>query len=249
MISTKSDREIALMKEAGRIVALVLDAIEAEIKPGVSTLALDRFANKIIKDAGATPSFLNYNGFPASICTSINDTLVHGIPSSKEILKAGDIISIDVGAKYRGYHGDAAKTFAVGEISEEAKRLIKVTEESLFAGLEFAKAGNHLHDISSAIGNYVESFGYSLPIEYAGHGIGTHLHEDPTVPNFGIAGQGVKLKAGMTIAIEPMVHLKRPETIVMKDGWTVKTKDGSLASHYEHTIVILADGYEILTKL
>lgn len=249
MISTKSPREIALMREAGRIVALVLSTLKSEIKVGVTTKQLDTIAMRMIKQAGAIPSFLNYRGFPAAICTSVNNTLVHGIPSDQVVLMAGDIISVDVGVKYRGYHGDSADTFTVGEVSDQAKKLIEVTKQSLFTGLAYAKAGNHLLDISWAIGNYVQSFGYSLPVEYTGHGIGSALHEEPMIPNFGNKGQGIKLKAGMTLAIEPMVHMGRPQTAVLDDDWTVVTKDGSLAAHYEHTIVILEDGYQILTEL
>ena len=200
----------------------------------------------MIRQQGASPSFKGYGGFPASICTSVNSVLVHGIPD-QTALKDGDLISIDIGACYKGYHGDAAWTFAVGRVSEEAVRLMEVTRQSLFIGLEQAKPGNRLSDISHAIGDFVEAHGYSVPIDYTGHGIGTHLHEEPAIPNFGSPGKGILLKEGMTFAIEPMVHAGKPHTRVLADDWTVVTKDGSLAAHYEHTIVITHDGYEILT--
>lgn len=246
MITSKSEREILTMKTAGKIVAMARDAVSAAIAPGISTKQLDIIAERVIRENGATPSFKGYGGFPASICTSINSVLVHGIPDKTQ-LHVGDIISIDFGACYKGYHGDSAWTFAVGEVSKEASLLMKVTKESLFEGLKQAKPGNRLSDISHAIGEYVESFGYSLPIDYTGHGIGTQLHEEPTIPNFGPAGKGILLKEGMTLAIEPMVHAGKPHTKVLADDWTVITKDGSLAAHYEHTIAITATGYEILT--
>jgi len=248
MISTKSDREIALMRRAGEIVALAHQAVSTLIKPGITTLMIDEVVEKVILANQAIPSFKGYNGFPSATCTSINDTLVHGIPSHV-LLKEGDIISVDIGANYKGYHGDSAWTYAVGTISSEAKHLMQVTYDSLFEGLKYAKAGNHLSDISHAIGEYVYQFGYTVPYEYTGHGIGSHLHEDPAIPNYGSAGKGVVLKPGMTLAIEPMVHLGKPYTKVLEDDWTVKTKDGSLAAHYEHTILITEAGYEILTKL
>ena len=246
MISAKSPREIATMKQAGKIVALAREAVASAIAPGVTTKQLDRIAEKVIRQQGALPSFKGYGGFPASICTSINSVLVHGIPD-QTALNDGDLISIDIGACYKGYHGDAAWTFAVGRVSEEVVRLMEVTRQSLFIGLEQAKPGNRLSDISHAIGEFVEAHGYSVPIDYTGHGIGTHLHEEPAIPNFGSPGKGILLKEGMTLAIEPMVHAGKPHTRVLADDWTVVTKDGSLAAHYEHTIVITKDGYEILT--
>ena len=218
----------------------------AAIAPGVTTKQLDRIAEKVIREQGASPSFKGYGGFPASICTSVNSVLVHGIPD-QTVLKDGDLISIDIGACYKGYHGDAAWTFSVGRVSEDAVRLMEVTRQSLFIGLKQAKPGNRLSDISHAIGFFVEAHGYSVPIDYTGHGIGTHLHEEPAIPNFGTPGKGILLKEGMTFAIEPMVHAGKPHTRVLADDWTVVTKDGSLAAHYEHTIVITHDGYEILT--
>ena len=246
MITLKSQIEIETMREAGKIVGLAHEAVAKAIRPGVTTLELNAVAEKVIRDHGAIPSFLGYGGFPASICASINDVLVHGIPDHTR-LKDGDIISIDIGAVYKGYHGDSAWTHAVGEISDEAKNLMKVTRESLFIGLQQAKPGNRLGDICHAIGEYVESHGYSVPVDYTGHGIGTELHEEPAIPNYGRAGRGVLLKEGMTLAIEPMVHAGKPQTRVLQDDWTVVSKDGSLAAHYEHTIVITSTGYEILT--
>jgi methionyl aminopeptidase len=248
MITTKSPREIELMRRAGEIVALAHQAVARSIKAGMSTKDVDAIVEAIILANGATPSFKGYGGFPAATCTSINDTLVHGIPAN-EILKDGDIISVDIGANYKGYHGDSAWTYAIGTITPQAQRLMDVTRESLFEGLKYAKAGNHLSDISHAIGEYVMVRGYSVPVDYAGHGIGVNLHEDPSIPNFGPAGKGVVLKAGMTLAIEPMVHAGKPATTVLRDQWTVKTKDGSLAAHYEHTVLITDQDCEILTTL
>ncbi|MEG0452865.1 MAG: type I methionyl aminopeptidase [Coprobacillus sp.] len=248
MIVTKDQREIELMREAGRIVALVHDKLKDIIVPGITTKEIDEICEKIIRDEGATPSFLNLYGFPNSVCTSINEVVVHGIPSDRK-LNEGDIISVDVGACYKGYHGDSAWTYAVGQISDEAAHLMKVTEESLYAGLKMVKPGNRLSDISHAVQTYLESHGCSTPRDYTGHGIGTEVHEDPAVPNFGEPGRGPRLKEGMALAIEPMAHLGRCETQVLNDDWTVVTRDKSLAAHYEHTIVITSDGYEILTKL
>ncbi|AMC93569.1 methionine aminopeptidase [Erysipelothrix larvae] len=248
MITTKSERELELMRRAGEIVFLTHEAVKKEIKPGVSTKHLNDVAHAFILSQDATPSFLGYNGFPASICASVNEVLVHGIPSEKVILKEGDIVSIDIGAIYKGYHGDSAWTYPVGEISEEAKLLLEVTEKSLFAGLEKAKAGNRLGDIGVAVSDAVKPYGFGVPIEYTGHGIGTSMHEDPAVPNYGIAGKGVLLRKNMTLAIEPMVQLGTHRTEVMDDEWTVKSKDRSLTAHFEHTVLIKDDGYEILTR-
>ncbi len=247
MISIKSPREIELMDRAGTIVALVHKKMQEVVKPGISTLELDRIAEEVIRENGGTPSFKGYNGFPASICTSINDMLVHGIPD-KTILKDGDIISIDVGACYKGYHGDSAWSYTVGEVSPEVQRLMKVTEESLYQGLKMAKPGNRIGDIANAIQLYVEHFGYSLPIEYTGHGIGRSVHEEPYVPNVGRAHTLEFLKKGMCIAVEPMVFMGKPHCKTLADGWGVVSRDHSLAAHYEHTIAILDDGYKILTK-
>ena len=248
MITSKSKREIDLMRKAGEIVALAHQAVAEVIRPGITTGELDRIVEKVIRDHQATPSFKGYNGFPAAICASVNEVLVHGFPS-KYTLKEGDIISVDIGACYKGYHGDSAWTYAVGEVSEEAKHLMEVTKQSLYEGLKMVKAGVHLSDISNTIGEYVYSYGYSVPYEYTGHGIGANLHEDPAIPNYGPKGKGPILKAGMTLAIEPMVHRGKPFTKVLDDDWTVVTKDGSLAAHYEHTVLVTEEGYEILTTI
>ena len=248
MITSKSKREIDLMRKAGEIVALAHQAVAEVIRPGITTGELDRIVEKVIRDHQATPSFKGYNGFPAAICASVNEVLVHGFPS-KYALKEGDIISVDIGACYKGYQGDSAWTYAVGEVSEEAKRLMEVTKQSLYEGLKMVKAGVHLSDISNTIGEYVYSYGYSVPYEYTGHGIGANLHEDPAIPNYGPKGKGPILKAGMTLAIEPMVHRGKPFTKVLDDDWTVVTKDGSLAAHYEHTVLVTEEGYEILTTI
>lgn len=248
MLTLKSKREIGIMKEAGRIVELAHIAVQKAIKPGISTLELDKIAYDVITKHGATPSFLNYNGFPNSICASINEVVIHGIPKNNIKLKDGDIISIDIGASYKGYHGDCARTHAVGCVSAEKLKLIEVTKQSLFVGLEFAKPGNRLSDISFAIETYAKSFGYDVVEEYTGHGIGTKLHEDPSIPNFGEAGHGPILKPGMTLAIEPMITMGKKDIKVLADNWTVVTIDKLPAAHYEETIVITEDGYEILTK-
>ena len=248
MVTVKSKREIELMREAGRITAYAHEMVRRAIKPGVSTYELNEIAYKAIISEGATPSFLNYNGFPASICASINEVVVHGIPNKKTILKNGDIISIDIGAIYHGYHGDAARTHLVGDVKEEVKQLVKVTKESFFEGIKFAKPGNHLSDISHAIGTYCEKHGYGVVRDFTGHGIGTHMHEDPAIFNFGEAGHGLILKKGMTLAIEPMVTLGTHRVRVLNDGWTTVTLDKKPSSHFENTIVITDDGCEILTK-
>ncbi len=247
MITIKSPREIELLKEAGRIVGHTHKVLQAAIKPGVSTLDLDRLAEKTITEMGATPSFKGYQGFPGSICTSINNMLVHGIPDHR-ILQEGDIISIDIGACYKGYHGDSAWSYGVGDIKPEHQKLLDVTRESLFKGLEQVKPGNYVGDIAHAIQTYVESFGFSLPIEYTGHGVGKNLHEDPAIPNVGMPHTLEKLKKGMVIAVEPMVFMGRPNCRTLPDGWGVVSKDGSWAAHFEHTVVITDEGYEITTK-
>jgi methionyl aminopeptidase len=248
MISTKSAREIELMRKAGQIVALAHQAVAMAIKPGVTTKEIDEIVENVILENQASPSFKGYNGFPAATCTSVNNTLVHGFPSDY-VLKEGDIISVDIGANYKGYHGDSAWTYGVGQVSAQARHLMDVTKQSLFEGLKVVKAGVHLSDISNTIGEYVYSFGYSVPFEYTGHGIGSKLHEDPAIPNYGPKGRGPVLKPGMTLAIEPMVHVGKPYTRVLKDDWTVVTKDGSLAAHYEHTVLVTEDGCEILTTI
>ena len=248
MIVLKSKREIDLMKEAGHIVALTFRALEKVLKPGVSTGELNDIAYNVITSNGATPSFLNYNDYPASICTSINEVVIHGIPG-RHTIKNGDIIAIDIGANYKGYHGDSAKTFLVGNVSPERKRLVEVTEQALFEGLKFARPNNRLSDISHAIEKYANSHGYQVVTDFTGHGVGRALHEDPPVPNFGQPGQGPILKKGMTLAIEPMVNAGTGNIIVLPDNWTVITEDRKDSAHFEHSIVITDDGYEILTKI
>lgn len=247
MITIKSRTEIEKMRQAGKITGDALRLIEKHIKPGVSTAYLDKIAYDFLKSKGATPSFLYYNGFPASICASVNDWVVHGIPNKSVILAEGDIISIDMGACVDGYHGDAARTFAVGKISDEAKRLIEVTKQSFFEGIKYAVHGAKVGDISSAVQEYVEANGYSVVRDLVGHGIGKNLHEDPNVPNFGKKGKGPRLAAGMTLAIEPMVNAGGYEVCVLDDDWTVVTADGSLSAHYENTVLIKNGECEILT--
>lgn len=247
MITVKSAKQVEKMRASARITKETLDLIEQHIKPGVTTAHLDKIAYDYITSKGAQPNFLNYNGFPASICTSVNDEVVHGIPSKHQVLKEGDIISIDMGAVLDGWHSDAARTFGVGKISAEAQKLIDVTRESFFEGLKHLKHGAKLGDVSSAIQQYVEAHGYGVVRDLVGHGIGRNLHEDPSVPNFGTAGHGVKLAAGMTLAIEPMVTEGHYKVCVLDDDWTIVTDDGSLAAHYENTVLITKDGYEILT--
>ena len=249
MIIIKSPREIELMKKAGRVVALVFEGIKDKIVPGISTQDVADMCEKIIRDNGAYPTFLNYGGFPGAVCVSVNDEIVHGIPSKKRILRDGDIVSVDVGATLNGYIGDACRTYPVGICSTNALKLIQVTEESFYKGLSYARPGARLGDISHAIQEYCEANGYSIVREYTGHGVGAHLHEDPYIPNYGTAGTGPVLKEGMTLAIEPMVNEGHFALRVLKDGWTAKTKDGKLSSHYENSIVITKDGYEILTKI
>lgn len=248
MVTIKSRREIELMRIAGNIVYLAHQEVKKAIKPGVSTAYLDEIVEKVIRDHDAIPSFKNYHGYPASACISLNHEVVHGIPSKKRILQSGDIVSIDIGAIYKGYHGDSAWTYACGEISVEAKKLLEGTEASLFKGLEKAKAKNRLTDISHAIQVHAESLGFSVVREFVGHGVGKQLHEDPQIPNFGLPGRGVTLRPGMTLAIEPMINAGRKEVKVLPDGWTTITVDKSLSAHFEHTILITEDGYEILTQ-
>ncbi|HKM11493.1 MAG: type I methionyl aminopeptidase [Bacilli bacterium] len=250
MIECKSPREIALMRAAGRVVATVFKELEPLCRPGVSTAELNQEAGRIIRSAGATPTFLGYGGFPGNICVSVNDTLIHGIPSKKIILKEGDIVSLDVGATLAGYCADAARTFAVGNILEATKRLVQTTEESFWEAVKTeAKPGHHLSNISHAIQNYCEARGYTLTPDYTGHGIGRNLHEDPMIPNVGEPGHGPRLKTGMCLAIEPMVNAGGVELDVMPDQWTVKTHDGQNSAHYENTIVITETGCQILTVL
>lgn len=247
MIILKNDNEIRKMKEAGRIVEEALRLMEANIRPGISTFHLDRIAEEFITKQGAVPSFKGYGGFPGSICASVNDVVIHGIPSKEVILKEGDIISVDMGALKDHYHGDAARTFMVGEVSQTAKDLIRVTEESFFRGLEAFRAGNRLGDISSAIESYITAAGFGIVRDFVGHGIGRNLHEQPNVPNYGRPGLGPVLREGMVLAIEPMVNVGSYEVKVLKDNWTVKTRDGSLSAHYENTVALTEQGPQLLT--
>lgn len=246
-VTIKSEREIELMREAGRILAKTHEELAKALKPGMSTLDIDRLGEEIIRSYGCIPSFKNYNGYPASICVSVNDEVVHGIPCKERILMDGDIVSLDAGVIYKGYHSDAARTHAVGEISPEAKKLIEVTKQSFFEGIKFAKEGYHLNDISRAIGNYAESFGYGVVRDLVGHGIGKNLHEDPEIPNFSCKRRGIKLQAGMTLAIEPMINRGTWEVVWLDDDWTVVTEDGELSAHYENTVLITKGEPEILS--
>ena len=246
-VTIKSQREIELMRESCKILADVFSQMEKAVHPGVSTLDINNLGEKLIRAHGCIPNFLNYNGYPASICVSVNDEVVHGIPSRSRILKEGDIVSLDAGVIYKGYHSDAARTWAVGEISEEAKKLIDVTRQSFFEGIKLAKAGNHLGDISAAIQSYAESFGYGVVRDLVGHGIGTHLHEDPEVPNFATKKKGILLRPGMTLAVEPMINMGTYEVLWLDDDWTVVSKDHSLSAHYENTILITEGDPEILS--
>lgn len=247
MIVLKTGRELALMKEACRISAGALKLIGGAVEPGVSTAELDRIAEKYIREQGAVPNFKGYQGYPATACISINNEVIHGIPSKKRIIKNGDIVSVDLGACFEGYHGDNAATFAAGDISPEAKRLMDTTRQSLYEGINAARAGGRIGDISNAVQTYVEARGYSVVRQFVGHGVGTSLHEAPEVPNFGTAGRGVRLMPGMTLAIEPMVNMGKEKVKVLPDGWTVLTCDGSLSAHFEHTIAITTDGPVIMT--
>lgn len=245
-MKVKSDTELEYMRSAGKVVAETLAMIEKVIKPGITTGELDRLAEEFIRSQGAIPSFKGYGGFPGSLCTSVNEVVIHGIPGNR-VLVEGDIISVDCGAILNGYHGDAARTFPVGCISKEAQHLIDVTKESFFKGIEKAVVGNRLTDISAAIQKHAESYGYSVVRDFVGHGIGTSMHEDPQVPNYGTAGRGPKLVHGVVLAIEPMINMGNYKVKIMPDGWTVVTCDGKLSAHYENTIAITNSGVEILT--
>ncbi|WP_297435203.1 type I methionyl aminopeptidase [uncultured Clostridium sp.] len=246
MILIKNDLEISLMRKAGKIVGETLNLLERNIKPGITTAELNRIAEEFITKQGAKPSFKGLYGFPASVCISVNTTVVHGIPGNYT-LKDGDIVSVDCGAFIDGFHGDAARTFPVGNVNEEARKLIEVTKKSFFKGIEKAKLGNRLSDISSEIQKYAEAQGFSVVRDFVGHGIGRNVHEDPNVPNFGKPGKGPLLVKGMVLAIEPMLNIGKHNVKTLSDGWTVVTADGTLAAHYENTIAILPDGPEILT--
>lgn len=247
MIVCKSEHELNLMREAGRIVAETHKLMKQAIKPGVTTAELDRIADTYIRSQGAFPSFKGYNGFPASICASTNEELVHGFPGPRKLVE-GDIISIDIGAQYKGFHGDSAWTYGVGRISDEAQRLLDVTEASLYAGLALVKPDVRLFTVSHGIQKVIEEAGMSVVREYVGHGVGKDLHEEPQIPNYGIPDRGPRLKPGMTLAIEPMVVLGERYVKTLSDNWTVVTVDGSLCAHFEHTIAVTEDGYEILTR-
>ena len=246
-VTIKSPREIELMREAGKILAKTHDELAKNLKPGMSTWDIDHMGEEIIRSYGCIPSFKNYNGYPASICVSVNDEVVHGIPHREHYLKEGDIVSLDAGVIYKGYHSDAARTHGIGEISGDAQKLIEVTRQSFFEGIKFAKPGNHLNDISAAIQKYAERFGYGVVRDLVGHGIGTHLHEDPEVPNFARRRKGILLQPGMTLAVEPMINAGTYDVVWLDDDWTVVTDDGSLSAHYENTILITEDGPEILS--
>ena len=248
-VTIKSAREIELMREAGRLLAEVHDELAAFIRPGISTKDIDKLGEKLIREKGCIPNFLNYHGYPASVCVSVNDEVVHGIPNKHRILQDGDIVSLDAGLIYKGYHSDAARTHAVGTISKEAQQLIDVTRQSFFEGIKYAKAGNRLHDISNAIAAYAESFGYGVVKDLVGHGIGTALHEDPQIPNFRQRSKGIRLVPGMTLAIEPMINAGTWEVEWLDDDWTVVTADGSLSAHYENTVLITEGEPEILTLI
>ena len=247
MVTIKSEREIELMREAGRILAKIHEELGKTLAPGMSTKEIDRMCEDMIRSHGCVPSFLNYQGFPASVCISINDEVVHGIPDKHRYLEEGDIVSLDTGVIWKGYQSDAARTHMIGEVSGEARKLVEVTRQSFFEGIKYAKAGNHLNDISKAIQEYAESFGFGVVRDLVGHGIGTEMHEAPEIPNFAQRRKGIRLVAGMTLAIEPLITAGRYDVVWEDDGWTVVTEDDSLASHYENTILITDGEPEILS--
>lgn len=247
MVVLKTTKELQLMSEACKLSAQALKIGGAAVEPGITTREIDHIIKKFITSQGATPSFLNYGGFPASACISINDVVIHGIPSSRKIVE-GDIVSIDVGAHYNGYHGDNAATFAAGKVSDEAVKLMEATENSLYLAIKAAQPGARIGDIGNTVQTYIESLGFAVVRKFVGHGVGSKLHEDPEVPNYGTAGHGIRLLPGMTIAIEPMVNIVGEDVKVLADGWTTVTKSGSLAAHFEHTIAITENGPVIMTK-
>ncbi len=246
-VSIKSEREIALMREACRIIAIVFGELGQALHAGMSTLEVDELAEEMIRSYGCVPNFKNYSGFPASVCVSINDEVVHGIPRADRIIQDGDIVSLDMGCIYKGYHSDSARTYAIGEVSEEARLLIERTRQSFFEGIRFARSGNHLHQISNAIADYCEGFGYGVVADLVGHGLGSSLHEDPQIPNNRQKSRGIRLRPGMTLAIEPMINQGTWEVDWLDDQWTVVTHDGSLSAHYENTILITEGDPEIMT--
>jgi methionyl aminopeptidase len=256
MVTIKSQKEIEKMKEACRITALVYEEIEKYIKPGITTMDLDNFAEKIIREHGGIPAQKGYPSgekgvpaFPGTLCISINDEIIHGIPSKRTIIKDGDVVSVDLVVYKNGFHGDAARTYIVGKTSPEKQRLVDITKQAFFEGIKYAVKGNRIGDISHAIGEFVEKNGYNVVREFQGHGIGEEMHEDPGIPNYGKAGRGIRLEPGMTLAIEPMVMVGKPNICVLDDGWTIVTEDGSLAAHYENTILITEKEPEVLTLL
>ena len=246
-VTIKSPREIELMRKAGEILAQVHEELHAAVHPGMSTLDIDKLGERLIRSHGCIPSFLNYQGYPASVCISINDEVVHGIPDKHRYLEEGDIVSLDTGVIWKGYQSDAARTHMIGEVTPQARKLVEVTEQSFFEGIKYAKAGNHLNDISSAIQAYAESFGYGVVRDLVGHGIGDHLHEEPEIPNFAQKRRGIRLMPGMTLAIEPMINAGRPDVVWMDDDWTASTIDNSLSAHYENTVLVTKNGPEILS--
>lgn len=246
-VTIKSAREIDLMRESCRLLATVHKELENAIRPGMTTLDIDILGDTLIRKLGCVPNFKDYHGYPASICVSVNDEVVHGIPDKHRVLQEGDIVSLDAGLIYKGYHSDAARTHGVGEISAQARRLIEATKQSFFEGIKMAKAGNHLHDISNAIDAYISNFGYGIVRDLVGHGIGTQLHEDPQIPNFAQKRKGIRLEPGMTLAIEPMINIGRADVEWLDDDWTVVTEDGSLSAHYENTVLITDGEPEIMT--
>ena len=246
-VTIKSAREIRLMREAGKILARVHEELEKALRPGMSTMEIDQIGKELILSYGAVPSFLNYNGYPASICVSVNDEVVHGIPTETHKIKEGDIVSLDAGVIFEGYHSDAARTYGIGAVSKEAEKLMEVTRNSFFEGLKYAKAGCHLYEISAAIEDYVKSFGFTAVRDLVGHGIGQNLHEEPEIPNFRQRKKGILLKPGMTLAIEPMINAGSCEVLWLDDDWTVVTEDGSLSAHYENTVLITDGEPEILS--
>ena len=246
-VTIKTAREIELMRQAGHLLEKVHNDLAAFVKPGVSTWEIDKIGEEMIRSLGCKPNFLHYNGFPGSFCISINDEVVHGIPSRDKIIREGDLVKLDAGLIYKGYHSDAARTILVGEVSPEARQLAEVTRQCFFEGLKYAKAGNHLNDISKAIGAHAAKYGYGVVRELVGHGIGTHLHEEPSIPNYPMKRRGVRLMPGMTLAVEPMINLGKPDVLWLDDEWTVVTRDGKPSAHYENTILITDGEPDLLT--